>query len=72
MSLNFVSYLASSADPDEMPRYVAFHLGIHCLAKYLFTGTCIQNERSFKLIPFLTSKPKSYIMAFKHEDSGLK
>ena len=33
---------ANSADPDEMPPYVAFHLGWHCLPKYIFTG--IQNE----------------------------
>ena len=30
--------LANSADPDEMPYYVAFHLGFHCLPKYLFRG----------------------------------
>ena len=28
--------LESSADPDEMPHYAAFHLGLHCLQKYLF------------------------------------
>ena len=31
--------LANSADHDEMPPYVAFHLGRHCLPKYTFTGT---------------------------------
>ena len=29
---------ANSADPDEMPPYAAFHLGLHWLSKYLFTG----------------------------------
>ena len=24
-------YLNNSVDPDEMPHYVAFHLGLHCL-----------------------------------------
>ena len=24
----------NSVDPDEMPLYVAFHLGLHCLQKY--------------------------------------
>ena len=24
-------YLFNSVDPDEMPHYVAFHLGLHCL-----------------------------------------
>ena len=28
---------ANSADPDEMSLYAAFHLGLHCLPKYLFT-----------------------------------
>ena len=28
--------LTNSVDPDEMPHYVAFHLGLHCLQKYLF------------------------------------
>ena len=31
--LFFIS--ANSADPDEMPPYAAFHLGPHCLPKYL-------------------------------------
>ena len=30
--------LANSADPDEMPQYVAFHLGLHCLPMYLFVS----------------------------------
>ena len=30
--------LTNSVDPDEMPHYVAFHLGLHCLQKYLFRG----------------------------------
>ena len=25
--------LANSVDPDEMPHYAAFHLGLHCLQK---------------------------------------
>ena len=35
--------LANSADPDEMRTYGAFHLGLHYLLKYPFTG--ILNER---------------------------
>ena len=27
-----------SVDPDEMQHYAAFHLGLHCLQKYLFRG----------------------------------
>ena len=37
----------NSADPDEMPPYAAFHLGLHCLPKYLFTG--IQTEKGNEL-----------------------
>ena len=34
--------LANSADSDEMLHYVAFHLGLHCLPKYLFRGFWFQ------------------------------
>ena len=34
----FVFIFANSADPDVMPHDVAFHLGLHCLQKHLFTG----------------------------------
>ena len=30
-SLKIVFVLANSVDPDEMPHYAAFHLGLHCL-----------------------------------------
>ena len=54
MSLKIVLILVNSADPGEMPPYAAFHLGLHCLLKYLtvsrmkrpkylFNG--IQNEK---------------------------
>ena len=33
LSLNIDFGLANSADPDEMPYYVAFHLGLQCLPK---------------------------------------
>ena len=33
MSLKIVFIFANSADPDEMPPYVAFHLVLHCLPK---------------------------------------
>ena len=29
---------ANSADPDEMPHFAAFHLGLRCLPKYLLRG----------------------------------
>ena len=40
LSLKIVFIIANSADPDEMPPYEAFHLGLHYLPKnmYLFIG----------------------------------
>ena len=38
LSLMIVFILANNEHPDEMPPYAAFHLGLHCLLKYLFTG----------------------------------
>ena len=35
LKIDFV--LANSADPDEMPHYAAFHLGLHCLPRYPIT-----------------------------------
>ena len=37
-SLKIDIVLANSADPDEMPHYAAFHLGLLCLPKYPFLG----------------------------------
>ena len=34
ISLNIALTLTNSADADEMPRFVTFHLGLHCLSKY--------------------------------------
>ena len=36
LSLKFVLILANIADPDEMQRYAAFHLALHCLLKNPF------------------------------------
>ena len=33
-----VIILANSACPDDMQRFAAFHLGLHCLPKYTFRG----------------------------------
>ena len=45
-----VFIIANRADPDEMPPYAAFHLGLHYLPKYLFT--VIQNEKASRLLLF--------------------
>ena len=44
-----VFIFANNADPDEILHHAAFHLGLHCLPKYLLTG--IQNEK----LMYLTS-----------------
>ena len=36
LSLKIVFVIANSVDPDEMPHYTAFHLGLHCLPKNAF------------------------------------
>ena len=38
LHLKIVLFLANSADSYEMPPYATFHLGLHCLQKYLFEG----------------------------------
>ena len=38
LSLKIGFVLANSAYSDEMPQYAAFHMGLHCLLKYLFRG----------------------------------
>ena len=44
--------LANCADPDEMPpfAFAAFHLGLHCLLKYLFTIYSMKNLREFQYL----------------------
>ena len=38
LSLKIVLISANSVDSDEMQHYAAFHLGLHCLPKYLLWG----------------------------------
>ena len=38
-----VFIITNSAEPDEMPPYASFNLGLHNLPKNLFTG--IQNKQ---------------------------
>ena len=33
-----ILHVVNSVDPDEMPRYTAFHLGLHCFPRYPFSG----------------------------------
>ena len=38
--------LTNSADPDEMPCYVVFHLGLHCLPNYLLMVSSVQSVKA--------------------------
>ena len=53
-----VFVLANSADPDEMPPYAAFHLGLLCLSKYLFTTTFLPVSR-MKLVKVFSQQNSS-------------
>ena len=48
LSLKFTFILANSEDPDEMPHYAAFHLGLHCFPKY--PSTSYQPKRVTKVV----------------------
>ena len=52
-------FKTSSVDPDEMPHYAAFHIGIHCLSKYLFRVSSIQ--RVHMAYPVLFKAINKYI-----------
>ena len=52
LSLKIVFVLANSSDPDEMRPYAAFHLGLQCLPKDLFTS--VQNEKGYTIPQFMT------------------
>ena len=43
LSSKILLFLANSTPHDEMLHYATFHLGLHCLPKYLFAG--FQNEK---------------------------
>ena len=38
--------LANNVDPDQMPHYVAFDLGLHCLPKYPLRVSSIQRVKT--------------------------
>ena len=42
LSLKIVFILPNRSDPDEMPPYMAFHMGLHYLPNY---PNGIQNEK---------------------------
>ena len=52
--MKIVITYAKSADPYEMLHFAAFHLGLHCLPKYLFMSLSIKRGKlTCGLLPFL-------------------
>ena len=45
LSVKIALILANCSDPDEMLFYVAFHLSLHCLPKYMYLFNSIQNGK---------------------------
>ena len=52
LSLKIDFVIANSVDPDEMPHYVAFHLGLQCSSKYPFRG--FWYTQRVKIVAFLS------------------
>ena len=70
LSLKVDFVFANSADPDEMPHPVAFHLGLHCLQNYpLHLGVCslqMVNNWIMQFCVYTTFKCSyTYIYIFK-------
>ena len=47
LPLQIVLILANNEEPDEMPSYAIFHLGLYCFPKYLFIGINLRGSRKF-------------------------
>ena len=41
--LLFAGLVANNVDPDEMPRFVMSHLGLHCLLRHVCPNTYRKN-----------------------------
>ena len=66
LKIGFVS--ANSEDPDEMPHYVAFHLGLHCLPKYLFRVSGVQRVNNiyiFIIVALDEAKIRTAFLCYK-------
>ena len=51
--MEVVLILANSVDPDEMQHYAAFHLGLHCLPKYLSSVQYNKKSKNYYFPNFL-------------------
>ena len=67
LSQKIVFILATSADPDEMQHYAAFHLGLHYLPKYPFGGFQYRKGQCMrKLNMYLIHMINMYILGKKN------
>ena len=68
MSLKIVFVLTNGADPDEMPLYAAFHLGLHRLQKYPCMGfqSTKGNDGSSLVLSLLIFVVSDILWTFQH------
>ena len=57
MSLKIIFILPNSVDPDVTAHPLAFHLGLHSLPKYPFTGFSTKRVR---LVCIMTAKDEQF------------
>ena len=55
----FLIILANSAGSDEMPHFVAFHLGLNFMPKYSFRG--FKKTKGYRLISAIHSSSLIYV-----------
>ena len=67
--MKIVFSLANSADPDEMPPYVAFHLGLHCLPKHLLLVSKMKRVKINKNLQSNPFKPNGLSSPYHLEES---
>ena len=53
LPLEIVLFMADGVDPDEMRRYLAFYLGLHCLPKNWFKSHQYSIQRANLSRPIL-------------------
>ena len=80
LSLKVVLISANSVDPDDMKHYDAFHLGLHCLPKYVLckglfcisiTGTCsLANSKEPHETPHQISSGSALFVKNKNNPPG--
>ena len=60
----FVLILANSADLDEMQRYAAFHLSLHCWQSIWLKFSSIQRAKGLKFKRLIILEPHNIMTSF--------